>query len=156
MVCFRSPDRFGCPGLWDFPKIGYVFGVRHSCMKLDRVPFFRSVPWKQILETHSGNNLNPIFQYSKTRSHAWLILIGYDTARNRKISWWRHQVEAFSALLVLCAGNSPVTGEFPTQRAVTRTFDVFFELRLNKQLNKQSWGWWFETLDRAHYDVSVM
>ena len=38
-----------------------------------------------------------------------------------------------------------VAGEFPTQRPVTRSFDVFFDLRLNKRLNKQSWGWWFET-----------
>ena len=45
----------------------------------------------------------------------------------------------------LC-GNSPVTGEFPTQRPVTRSFDVFFDLRLNKRFSKQSWGWWFETL----------
>ena len=59
-------------------------------------------------------------------------------------SWWRHPMEKFSALLVLCAGNSPVTGEFPTQRPVTRSFDVFFELNLNKRLSKQSWGWWFE------------
>ena len=45
----------------------------------------------------------------------------------------------------LCAGNSPVPGEFPAQRQVTRSFDVFFHLRLNKRLSKQSWGWWFET-----------
>ena len=45
----------------------------------------------------------------------------------------------------LC-GNSPVPGEFPEQRPVTRTFDVFFDLPLNKPLSKQSWGWWFETL----------
>ena len=43
------------------------------------------------------------------------------------------------------AGNSPVTCEFPAQRPVTRSFDVFFDLRLNKRLSKQSWGWWFET-----------
>ena len=48
-------------------------------------------------------------------------------------------------LLALCAGNSPVTGEFPLQRPVTRCFAVFFELRMNKRLSKQSWGWWFET-----------
>ena len=60
-------------------------------------------------------------------------------------SWWRHQIKNFYALLALCAGNSPVTGEFPTQRPVTRSFDVFFDLRLNKRLSKQSWGWWFET-----------
>ena len=61
-------------------------------------------------------------------------------------AWWRHQMETFSALLTICAGNSPVTGEFPAQRPVARSFDVFFDLRLNKRLNKQSWGWWFETL----------
>ena len=61
-------------------------------------------------------------------------------------SWWRHQMETFSALLAICAGNSPVPGEFPTQRPVTRGFNVFFDLRLNKGLSKQSWGWWLETL----------
>ena len=61
-------------------------------------------------------------------------------------SWWRHQMETSSALLAICAWNSPVPGEFPAQRPVTRSFDVFFDLRLNKRLSKQSWGWWFETL----------
>ena len=61
------------------------------------------------------------------------------------MSWWRYQMETFSALLALCAGNSPVTGEFPSQRPVTRSFDVFFDLRRNKRLSKQSLGWWFET-----------
>ena len=64
-------------------------------------------------------------------------------------SWWRHQMEIFSALLALCAGNSPVTGEFPAQRPVTRSFHVFFDLRLNKRLSKHSWGWWFETPSRS-------
>ena len=60
-------------------------------------------------------------------------------------AWWRHQMETFSALLALCAGNSPVTSEFPAQRPVTRSFNVFFDLHPNKRLSKQSWGWWFET-----------
>ena len=71
--------------------------------------------------------------------------------------WWRHQIETFSALLAICAGNSPVPGEFPAQRPVTRGFDVFFDLRLNKRLSKQSWGWWFETLSCSlwrHCNVS--
>ena len=59
--------------------------------------------------------------------------------------WWRHQMELFSALLAIWGGNSPVTGEFPAQRSVTRSFDTFFDLRLNKSLSEQSWGWWFET-----------
>ena len=61
-------------------------------------------------------------------------------------TWWRHLMETFPALLAFCAGNSPVPGEFPTQMPVTRSFDVFFDLRLNKRLSKQPWGWWFETL----------
>ena len=44
----------------------------------------------------------------------------------------------------LC-GEFTGPGEFPTQRPVTRSFDVFFDLRLNKRLRKQPWGWWFET-----------
>ena len=52
-------------------------------------------------------------------------------------------MKTFSALVAICAGNSPVPGEFPTQRPVTRSFDVFFDLRVNKRLSKQSWGCWF-------------
>ena len=58
-------------------------------------------------------------------------------------SWRRHQMETFSALLAICEGNSPVIGEFPAQRPVTRIFDVFF------YLSKQSWGLWFETSSRS-------
>ena len=47
-------------------------------------------------------------------------------------------MEKKPALLAICAGNSPVPGEFPAQRSVTRSFDVFFDLRLNKRLSKQS------------------
>ena len=64
------------------------------------------------------------------------------------LPWWRHQMETFSALLAIYAGNSSVTGEFPAQRPVTRSFDVFFDLWLNKRLSKQWWGWWFETPPR--------
>ena len=60
-------------------------------------------------------------------------------------TWWRHQIETFSALLAICAGNSPVPGEFPAQRPVTRSFDVFFNLHPNKRLSKRWWGWLFET-----------
>ena len=56
-----------------------------------------------------------------------------------------HQMETFSALLAL---SSP--GEFPSQRPVTRTFDVFFDLRLNKGFGKQlSRRWWFNTPSRS-------
>ena len=45
-------------------------------------------------------------------------------------------------------GHLPVNGEFPAQMPVTRSFDCFFDLRLNKRLSKQWWGWWFETPSR--------
>ena len=51
----------------------------------------------------------------------------------------------FTALLDICAGNSPVPGDFPAQRPMTRNFGCFFDLRPNKLFSKQSWGWWFET-----------
>ena len=50
-------------------------------------------------------------------------------------------MELFSGLLALGARNSPVIGDFPTQGPVTRSFDVFFDLRLNKRLSKQWRGW---------------
>ena len=55
----------------------------------------------------------------------------------------------FLALLALCEGNPPVTGGFSSQRPVTQSFDVFFDLRLNKWLSKQSRRQWFETPSRS-------
>ena len=75
------------------------------------------------------------------------------------ISWWRHQMETFSALLAICAGNSPVPGEFLAQRPVTRSFDVYFDPSPNKRLGKQLWGWWFETQSRPlwrHRNVTLL
>ena len=60
-------------------------------------------------------------------------------------SWWRHQMKTFFALLAIWAGKSSVTDEFSAQRPVTRSFDVFCDMRLNKRLSTQSWNWWYET-----------
>ena len=64
-------------------------------------------------------------------------------------------METFSALLTICAGNSPAPGEFPAQRPLARSFDVFFDLRLNNRLSKTS-----EAGDlrrhHPHYGVIVM
>ena len=76
----------------------------------------------------------------------WIHRIADATPPVFNTTWWRHQMETISALLAISAGNSPVLGEFPAQRPVTRSFDVFFDLRLNTRLGKQSWGWWFDTL----------
>ena len=62
-------------------------------------------------------------------------------------------METFSAWLAICVGNSPVTREFPAQKPVTRSFDVFFDLRLNERLNREAGD-----LRRhsGHCDVTVM
>ena len=76
--------------------------------------------------------------------------------KDRKLyTWWRHQLETFSALLALCAGNSPVTGEFHAQR-VTRSFDIFFDLHPNKRLSKHNREAGDLRRHRAQYDVSVI
>ena len=64
-------------------------------------------------------------------------------------------METFSALLAISAGISPVSGEFPTQRPVTRSFDVFFDLPwINDWVNNRKAG--DLRRHRGHYDVIVM
>ena len=92
-----------------------------------------------INKSHKFTNNN-----TKQNIRATKILHDWDAS-----SWWRHQIETLSALLAFCVWNSQVTGEFPSQRPVTRSFDVFFDLRLNKPLGKQSWGWWFGVPSRS-------
>ena len=85
-----------------------------------------------LVNTVLGNGMAP----SHYLNQCWLV------------TWWCHQTETFSALLAICTRNSPFPDEFPAQRPVMRSFDVFFNLCLDKRLSKQSWGWWFEMLPR--------
>ena len=115
--------------------------------------------WPPQLILHKLD-LNCLHLIPTQHHHRWLIIIAshdiygmqdhcclhWNCKLYQFIPWWRHQMETFSAPLAICAGNSPVPGEFPTQRPVTRSFDVYFDLRPNKRLSKQSWGWWFDTL----------
>ena len=57
-------------------------------------------------------------------------------------------METFSALLAICAGNSPVTVELPSQKPVTRSFDVLFDLVNNREAGDLR-------RHRAHYDVKI-
>ena len=94
------------------------------------------------------NIIDPKCVYIKRKQFLWNCSETMSMSKHCG-SWWRHQMETFSALLAICAGNSPVTGEFSAQGPVTRNFDVFFHLCLNKRLSKQSRGWWFETPSRS-------
>ena len=104
-----------------------------ACWELSTV-FVRCPRWSAIYDQQLRSILCGIHIYDFRKL----------SVRDSFCSWWRHQMETFSALLALCAGNSPVTGESASQRPVTQSFDIFFDLCLNKRRSKQSWGWWFE------------
>ena len=85
--------------------------------------------------------------YYNTVQQLFIPLLNYLSGE----SWWSHQMEISSALLVLCKGNhqSPVDPCPPPQRPVTRNFDVLFDLRIKRRLSKQSKRWWIETPFRS-------
>ena len=93
-----------------------------------------------MMTSSNGN----IFRQSPSKSLCQEMVIRL--GQRSPIGQWRQRLidaDWFCALLVFCAGNSPVPGEFSAQRPVTRSFDVFFDLHMHKQLSKQSRGWWF-------------
>ena len=64
-------------------------------------------------------------------------------------------METYAALLTICVGNSAGTGEFPTQRPVTLSFDGFFIcVWINGWVNNREAG--DLRRYRGHYDVTVM
>ena len=127
----------------------YSFNTSHIYL----ISILLSSPWPKslliVLWLHTILHTKELSNYDRYRPSAdWIPKHSCMVYISIRVSWWRHQMEAFSALLAICAGNSSVPGVFPAQRPVTRSFDVFFDLRLNKRLSKQSWGWWFETPSR--------
>ena len=83
------------------------------------------------------------------------IVLCYRDWNRCRVWWWRHQMETCSALVAICAGNSPVSGEFPAQRPVTRSFDVFLiRAWINHWVNNDEAGDFRGYC--AHYDVIVM
>ena len=70
--------------------------------------------------------------------------------------WWRHQIEWFSAFPALCEGSAPITGGFPSQRPVKRSFGVFFDLHFNKRLNKPSRHRWFDVTVMYFFSVDYL
>ena len=87
----------------------------------------------------------------KWRSQVWVVsficftMSGMEDVWTAKYMMTSSNGNIFRVTGTLC-GNSPVTG---SQRPVTRSFDAFFDLGLNKRLSKQSWGWWPEMPSRS-------
>ena len=97
--------------------------------------YIESGPW--IVWT-----MQDLMSFPRVASYNWYLV------RKKNTSTMTSSNGNIFALLALCAGNSPVSGDISTQRPVARSFDVFFDLRLIKRLSKHSRGWWFETLSR--------
>ena len=107
--------------------------------------FVRGIHRWPVNSPHKGPVTRKMFPFD------YVIIIG----ESLRESWWRHQMETFSALLAICAGNSPVPGEFPAQRPVTWSFDFsFICVWTNDWLNDREAG--DLRRNRAHYDVMVM
>ena len=92
------------------------------------------------------------------------ITIRYDKFTTLQKQWWLSSTMTWHDDVIKWKHfrvTGHLCGEFtglrwiPTQRPVTRNFDVFFDLRLNERLSKHSWGWWLETPSR-HYDATIM
>ena len=94
-----------------------------------------TLPWSQVPAIDSFKDRVPRDEICEWH-HIFEWNAALDLRINQQDAWWRHQMETFSALLALCAGSSPVTGEFPSQRPVTRSFDVSLICALNKRLSK--------------------
>ena len=142
----RMPETFSPPSWVIDPDMHHGTCVTHVpwCIPESLTSGFLWSRWQGKRSQHSRRMLNPQFFAYLVRSPCDMYLTFYVQNYFEK-PWWRHQMEMFSALLAVCAGNSPLTCEFPTQGPVTWSFDIFFGLRLNKRFSKQWWGWWFET-----------
>ena len=81
---------------------------------------------------------------SVTTNLAWLLSVFSMAQRS---AWWRHDTETLYVLLALCEGIQSVTGG--SYYKGPRSFDVFFDVRMNKLLSIYSNWWWFETLCRS-------
>ena len=79
----------------------------------------------------------------------------YRVTWNSNKRWWSHQMEAFSALLAICAGKSPVPVKSPNKDQWRGA--LMFSLIcvwINGWVNNREAG--DLTRYRAHYDVTVM
>ena len=100
-------------------------------------PFVRGIHRSPVNSLHKGQWRRALMSsLISARINSWV--------NNREAGNLRRIRPHYNVTVMICAGNSLVPIEFPAQRPVTQSIDVFFDLRLNKRLSKQSRGWWFE------------
>ena len=153
-IIFNVADPVRCSIVYRHVSLSNCVRIR-----VDSLPFVSINPVAR--QGISCQVTNPYIELVNVLVPTWMsysccrLLRGEMKLGLKCVTWWRHQMETFSALLALCVGNSPVTGEFPSQRPVTRSFDVSL-----------IWAWtngWVNNRDAddlrrhgAHYDVTVM
>ena len=105
----------------NFPKIATYFDILHvqNCM----------LPPHRLSVGHNTKLHANVKQTEVAKPVSHVLSVWELSIKSCTPTWWRHQMETFPALLTIYAGNSPVTGEFQAKRSVTRSFDVFFDLR---------------------------
>ena len=118
----------------------YIYIYIYIERERERSWTIKCVKWKGQKGSNESNKDTGMISFA----HVWSLWLLVRT-------WWRHQMETKSALLALCAGNSQISGEFPSQRPVTRSFGVFFMC-----VWTNGWAKCLNTSHRAHYDVTIM
>ena len=122
---------------------------RHLCFCFGQSKTKRPFPWSMFSNTHRNTNESTYFN---VRARLITVMSVFDrtiTYPQRLHVMMTSYMETFSALLALYEGNPSVTGGIPPQRPMTRSFDVFFDLRPSKRLSRQSRRMWFETPSRS-------
>ena len=127
----------------DSPRHGQVGSLKAKCDHFDNTSLAKF--WLPTATEISGAVSDQNFVVLLLRISPSNLFMRWFVKRSR----WRYQMATFSTLHAVCAGNPSVTGEFSAQRTMARSFDVFFDLRLNKRLRKQSRPWWFEMPSRS-------
>ena len=98
-----------------------------------------------IFRCHAGvGNIYSHWEKYRFIRNSWMTEMVWYTVIHDDVIKWKHFPRYWPFVRGIHRG--PVNS--PHKWPVTRNFDVFLNLRLNKRLSKQSWGWWFETLSR--------
>ena len=96
--------------------------------------------------------IKPIYFNCNIKNEQRLDISSRPTNHDLHYAWWRHQMETFSALLAICAGNSSVTSHKGQWHGA-----LMFPLIcawINALVNNRDAG--DLRRHRAHYDVTAM
>ena len=139
-----------CTCIWSTPFCRMMTSWHTTSFRVHDWPFVRGI--RQYLYISSILRKGPVIRIF------YVFVVSFSILLNKRFNYrWGETPRCSCDVSVIITVTShephgvtgPLCGEFPSQRPVTRSFDVFFDLRLNKRLSKQSWGWCFDTPSRS-------